>query len=202
MKYLKWLLMAVVDVLFNIIAYITDPIVLLFADEVGNLPGWALWWANWDDHLDIDWMVDEGHVPAFACYDFHKHYKYHPPEEAERLIGVYCGYVDLLDPDFTLWERFQRYICRLWWLWRNNAYGFSYYVTGVDVYKADIVKIKTEEADGYIYYETDYAWVYKDERPSFGGRCWDNFVGWKMQSVTANVERCMLAFRITPFDKG
>ena len=201
MKYLKWLLMAVIDVLFNVIAYVTDPFILLFADEVGNLPGWALWWENWDDHLDIDWMIDKGHVPGFACYDFHRHYRYHPPEEAERLIGEHRGYVDLLDGNFTWHERFQRYICRLWWLWRNNAYGFSYYVTGVDVCKADIVKIKTEEADGYIYYVTDYAWVYKDERPSFCGLRWDNFVGWKMQSVQNDVERCMLAFRITPFDK-
>ena len=202
MKYLKWLLMAVIDVLFNVIAYVTDPFILLFADEVGNLPGWALWWANWDDHLDVDWMIDEGHVPGFARYDFHRHYRYHPPEEAERLIGEHRGDVDLLDGNFTWHERFQRYICRLWWLWRNNAYGFSYYVTGVDVCKADIVKIKTEEADGYIYYVTDYAWVYKDERPSFCGLRWDNFVGWKMQSVQKDVKRCMLAFRITPFDKG
>lgn len=202
MKYLKWLLMAVIDVLFNVIAYVTDPLVLLFADEVGNLPGWALWWANWDDHVDVDWMVYEHHVPRFAEYDFNRHYKYHSPEEAERLIGEHRGYVDLLDGNFTWHERFQRYICRLWWLWRNNAYGFSYYVTGVDVCKADIVKIKTEEADGYIYYVTDYAWVYKDERPSFCGLRWDNFVGWKMQSVQNDVERCMLAFRITPFDKG
>ena len=84
MKYLKWLLMAVIDVLFNVIAYVTDPFILLFADEVGNLPGWALWWENWDDHLDVDWMIDEGHVPGFACYDFHRHYRYHPPEEAEK----------------------------------------------------------------------------------------------------------------------
>ena len=26
-----------------------------------------------------------------------------------------------------------------------------------------------------------------------------NFVGWKFQSLTNDVERCMLAFRITPF---
>ena len=202
MKYLKWAVMTVLDVLFNIIAYVTDPLVLLFADEVGNLPGWALWWANWDDHLDVDWMVYEHHVPSFAEYDFNKHYCYHDEWEAEQLIGEHRGYVDLLDPDFTLKERSQRYVCRLWWLWRNNAYGFSYYVTGIDVCKNDIVKVKTTEADGYIYYETDYAFCYKDERPSFGGMKWDNLVGWKFQSVENDVERCMLAFRITPFYKG
>ena len=199
MKYIKWALFSVFDILFNIIAYITDPIVLLFADEAGNLPSIFVWWANWDDHLDIVWMIDEHHVPKFAEYDFHRHYKYHSPEEAEQTIGVHCGYVDLLDPEFTTKERLQRYICRLWWLWRNNAYGFSYYVTGIDVRKDDIVKVKTVENDGYIWYETDYAFCYKDERPSFCGMQWDNYVGWKFRSVDHDVKRCMLAFRITPF---
>lgn len=202
MKYLKWFPFTILDVLFNIIAYITDPVVLLFADVYGNLPGVFIWWANWDDHVDVDWMIDEHHVPRFAEYDFHKHYRYHSPQEAEKTIGVHCGYVDLLDGNFTLKERFQRYVCRLWWLWRNNAYGFSYYVTGIDVYKADVVKIKTVETDGYIYNETDYAFCYKDERPSFCGMHWDNYVGWKFRSVDQDVKRCMLAFRITPFDKG
>ena len=199
MKYVKWFLLAILDVLFNIIAYLTNPFVLLFADEVGNLPGWALWWENWDDHLDVDWMIYEGHVPRFARYDFNRHYKYHSPEEAEKNIGVYRGYVDLLDPNFTLWEKVQRYVCRLIWLYRNCAYGFSYYITGIDVRKEDIVKIKTTEKDGYIYYVTNYAWCYKDERPSYGDHHWDNFCGWKMQAVQKDVERCMLAFRITPW---
>ena len=201
LKYIKWVLLSVLDVLFNVIAYITDPIVLLFADEVGNLPLIFKWWENWDDHLDIDWMIDEHHVPSFAEYDFHRHYKYYNEYEAEKTIGEYRGYVDLLDPNFTLKERLQRYICRLVWLWRNNAYGFSYYVTGIDVRKDDIVKVKTVENDGYIWYETDYAFCYKDERPSFFGMQWDNYVGWKFRSVDHEVERCMLAFRITPFFK-
>ena len=133
MKYIKWILLAILDLAFNCVAYLTNPFVLLFADEVGNLPHIFYWWENWDDHMDIDWMVDEHHVPNFACYDFHRHYRYHPPEEAEKLIGEYRGYVDLLDPHFTFHERFQRYVCRLWWLYRNCAYGFSYYVTGIDV---------------------------------------------------------------------
>ena len=55
-KYLKWIVFAIIDVLFNIICYITNPFVLLFADELGNLPRIFLWWSNWDDHLDVDWM--------------------------------------------------------------------------------------------------------------------------------------------------
>lgn len=200
-KYIKWALFSVLDVLFNIVAYITDPIVLLFADEVGNLPAVFKWWENWDDHLDIDWMIDEHHVPSFAEYDFHRHYKYYNEYEAEQINGEHRGYVDLLDPNFTLKERLQRYVCRLVWLWRNNAYGFSYYVTGIDVRKDDIVKVKTVENDGYIYYKTDYAFCYKDERPSFCNMHWDNYVGWKFRTVNNEVKRCMLAFRITPFFK-
>lgn len=194
-----WFFYCILDVIFNIVCYITNPIVLLFADELGNLPTIFKWWENWDDHMDVDWMVYEHHVPRFAEYDFNKHYKYHNEYEAKKLIGEYRGYVDLIDPNFTMKERFQRYVCRLWWLWRNNAYGFSYYVTGIDVYKKDIVKVKTVKNDGYVYYKTDYAFCYKDERPSFFGMKWDNYVGWKFSHVEHDVERCMLAFRITPF---
>ena len=199
MKYIKWILLAILDLAFNCVAYLTNPFVLLFADEVGNLPHIFYWWENWDDHMDIDWMIDEHHVPNFACYDFHRHYRYHPPEEAEKLIGEYRGYVDLLDPHFTWHERFQRYVCRLWWLYRNCAYGFSYYVTGIDVYKADVVEVKTDEKDGYTWYVTDYAFCYKDERPSFGSHHWDNFIGWKFRWMEHEKERCMLAIRINPF---
>jgi len=202
MKYLKFILYAIIDIIFNIIAYLTNPFVLLTANTAGEMPSILdKYWGNWDDHLDIDWMIDEGHVPKFARYDFHKHYNYHTPEEAEQLIGEYRGYVDILDPTFTVKERLQRYICRLVWLYRNNAYGFSYYVTGIDIYKADVIEVKTEENDGYTWYVTDYAFCYKDERPSFCGMKWDNFVGWKFRWMNHPKERCMLALRITPFFK-
>lgn len=201
MKYIKWLIFAIIDLLFNIIAYLTNPFVLLFADEVGNLPSIFKWWENYDDHMDVDWMIYEHHVPKFAEYDFNRHYKYHDEYEAEKLIGEHRGYVDLLDPNFTLKERFQRYICRLVWLYRNCAYGFSYYVTGIDIRKADIVEHKTPKEDGYTWFTTDYAFCYKDERPSFGKYYWDNYVGWKFSGVSDDVERCMLALRITPFHK-
>ena len=38
MKYIKWFLLAIIDLLFNVVCYLTNPIVLLFADELGNLP--------------------------------------------------------------------------------------------------------------------------------------------------------------------
>ena len=198
MKYVKWFLLAIVDVLFNAICYLTNPIVLLFADELGNLPWIFTWWANYDDHLDVDWMVYEHHVPRFAEYDFNKHYKYYSEWEAEKTIGEHRGYVELLDPHFTLKERFQRYVCRLVWLYRNCAYGFSYYVTGMDVYGKDVRKlIDTKEI---FFYETDYSWVYSNSSKSFGTHRWKIFLGWKMQATAEKEkEHCMLAFCINPF---
>ena len=141
-------------------------------------------------------MISEHCVPRWAEYDFNRHYKYYSEWKAEETIGQHRGYVELLDPHFTIKERFQRYVCRLAWLYRNCGYGFSYYITGVDVNENDIIKIKDEE--GYIYYVTDDAWVFKYDRPSFGKYHWEIFMGWKMQNVRGT-ERCMLAIRINPF---
>ena len=201
MKYIKWLLFTIVDIAFNIVAYLTNPFVLLTASEYGNLPFLFTWWDNYDDCLDVEYFVKE-HAPSWAKYDYDKHYKWHSNEESLQTRGIYKSYVDILDPNFTLKERFQRYICRILWLYRNNAYGFSYYVTGIVVRAEDITKVKTEEQDGYIFYTTDYAFVYKDERHSFGKFSWDNYVGWKFNWLNEDeVERCMLACRITPFHK-
>jgi len=201
MKYVKWILFAIVDIAFNIVAYLTNPLVVLTASEYGNLPWLLGWWDNYDDCLDVEYFVKE-HAPGWAVYDYDKHYKFHSNTESQQTRGVYKSYVDILDPNFTLKERLQRYVCRVLWLYRNNAYGFSYYVTGIEVKAEDIVKIKTVEQDGYVYYVTDYAWVYKDERPSYKGHRWDNYLGWKLNWLESGEERCMLALRITPFDKG
>ena len=199
MKYIKWALLALLDLLFNVICYITNPIVVLFGSEYGNLPWLLTWWDNYDDCMDVEWFLKEGHVPSWAVYDYDKHYKFHDSNEAMQTRGVAKSYVDILDWNFTLKERFQRYVCRVLWLYRNCGYGFSYYVTGIDVYKKDIVKVKTDAVDGYTWFVTGYAFCYKDERASFFGMHWDNFVGWKFQDVQNEKERCMLAFRITPF---
>ena len=199
MMYIKFLLLAILDIAFNVVCYLTNPIVVLFGSEYGNLPWLLTWWDNYDDCMDVEWFVKEGHVPSCCVYDYDKHYKFHDSNEALQTRGTCKSYVDILDPNFTLKERLQRYACRVLWLYRNCAYGFSYYVTGIDIRKADIVEVKTDELDGYTWYVTDYAFCYKDERPSFFGMHWDNYVGWKFRWVEDDVERCMLAFRITPF---
>jgi hypothetical protein len=77
MIFLKWAFLAILDLLFTIQCYVTNPIVCLFADEYGNLPNALRWWQTWDNTLDVEWMVTESKVPKLFQYDYNRHYVYH-----------------------------------------------------------------------------------------------------------------------------
>ena len=201
-----YILYCIIDILFNIIAYLTNPIVVLFADEYGNLPHILRWWQTWDNCLDIDWMVTEHHVPKWAEYDFDRHYKYTNEWEAEKTIGVHKGYVTIKDPDFTFHERFQRYVCRVCWLYRNCAYGFSYEVTGRDIDGAKVIVVKDEKTTGNNEYWGHYKnWLtepfcYKLQRKRNAKYSWKIFLGWKFQRIkSTETGHYMLVLDINPF---
>lgn len=216
---LVYVLYCIVDLLFNIIAYLTNPIVILFANEVGELPKWATWWANWDDGLDVEWMVTEHQVPKFAEYDFNRHYKYYSEWEAEQITGKHHGFVELLDPNFTLWERFQRYICRLWWIYRNCAYGFSYYVTGKTIDGSKVIVERADRSKGNNYFGHYKHWLIYEPFCYFLETNWNPkdiswlawtgidhtfcvkvFFGWKFQFIDSDkTDRAMLAIFAWPF---
>ena len=198
MTFLKWLLFAIADSLFTIQCYITNPFVCLFADEYGNLPYILRWWQTWDNTLDVEWMVTENKVPRLFRYDYGKHYVYH----YENHDAGVAGYVYIIDPSFTLWERIQRYFCRLAWLYRNTGYGFSYEVTGVSINGTDIIKtqdISTSDYRYMVYYTKNYFMI-RYEKPWCKWFRWRIFLGWKMQDVDIlQSKRCMLAFYVNPF---
>lgn len=198
MIFIKWLLFAVIDFLFTAQCYITNPIVCLFADEYGNLPNFLRWWQTWDNTLDVEWMVTENKVPRVFCYDYGKHYVYH----YENHDAGVAGYVYIIDPLFTLWERIQRYFCRLAWLYRNTGYGFSYEVTGIDVRGTDVVKHNYEKRTGFyhLFYTSDNGFVLRYQK-TWCKLFWLRvFIGWKMQDVDIlQSKRCMLAFYLNPF---
>lgn len=213
---LLYILYCIVDVLFNIIAYLTNPFVLLFADDLGNLPSVFKWWANWDDHVDVDWMVYGHHVPKFAEYDFNRHYKYYDEWQAESIIGKHKGFVVLLDDNFTLKERFQRYVCRLVWLYRNCAYGFSYHVTGREINGADVEEVTNTKT---CYFGRYKHWLTYEPFCYYVMRSWNTcdvswlrwtginhkfylklFFGWKFQRIKSTErQRAMLALFAYPF---
>lgn len=198
MKYIKWFLLSVLDVVFNVICYLTNPIVLLFADEYGNLPHVLRYWQTWDNTLDVEWMVIERKVPVIFQYDYRKHYKYFYEQHDKNIPG----HVEILNGDFNMIERVQRYFCRLAWLYRNTGYGFSYEVTGIDINGADIIKtedVKTAEYRYQVYY-TDEAFMVRYENPWCRLFTWRVFIGWKIQDVKlTETRRCMLACYINPF---
>lgn len=191
------------EIIATIVAYITNPIICLFANEKGELPEWAKWWGTFDNlSLDISWMIDENIVPKFAQYDYHKHYIYYYEEkEDNKLIP---GHVDIIDPNFTLKEKFQRYICRLCWLYRNTNYGFSYFVNGVEVDKDKLIVVKKQD-DPYelcICYESGHnlwstPWCIFMDKPYTKKLRLRVYLGWKLKGLRSG--RHMLAFFISPF---
>lgn len=200
---MTYIFYVVLDIMANIIAYITNPIVVLFADERGNLPRFLRWWQTHDNPLDIEWMISEGNVPSFAKYDFNKHYKYVPEWDAEKETGTRKGYVILLDDKFTLKERIQRYICRLCWLYRNTAYTFGYEVCGKTVLRENTRILKNERRCDYWYFKA------KDDTGTWSlyyVNRWCKwfylrvYLGWKMTGILSYDKlRCMLAVYVNPF---
>lgn len=204
---MKWFLQAALEVLATIIAYLTNWFVVFFADECGQLPKCLKWWQTYDNPLDVEWMVTEGVVPGFARYDFNRHYKYHYEDKGDDYMKP--GYVELLDPDFTLWERFQRYVCRLWWIYRNSNYGFSYYVNGRTVNgKDNIILLDINEPNNRQFKSVvkggnwwSATWCYYYEKPYCKWFKLRVYLGWKLKSVYAGKQRHMLALFFNPFRK-
>ena len=213
------------DILFNINAYKTNPIVVLFADKYGNLPHSLRYWQTYDNCLDVEWMVTEGVVPKLFRYDFNKHYKYH--YEVKNDDGTLIpGHVDILDDTFTIKERMQRYFCRLLWLNRNCAYGYSYEVSGIDYNTMDMEIITNTKHERVVYEgESEYSTWTKDasgipvttthhytggyfalkfEIPwyCFGKKFdFDIYLGWKINPSLerGRTTKAMLAMRVSPF---
>ena len=204
---MKWILQAMLEVIATIIAYLTNWFVVFFADECGQLPKCLKWWQTYDNPLDVEWMVTEGVVPKFARYDFKRHYEYHYEDKDDDYMKP--GYVKLLDPNFTLWERFQRYVCRLYWIYRNSNYGFSYYVNGriVDAEK-QIIKEDVNTENTRIFKSIvkggswwSATWCYYYEKPYCKWFKLRVYLGWKLKSVYAGRQRHMLALFFSPFRK-
>lgn len=74
-------------------------------------------------------------------------------------------------------SRFIRYVYRLLWVYRNTAYGFSYWVFGVDTTKQKWFQIKRDVRIGSVYTNSVN-------------------IGWKTHRSAPNPDRAMYAGRI------
>lgn len=193
---MKFLLFNILQIICMIICYLTNWIVVLFADEEGNLPGILKYWQTWDDTIDNKGFIDN-HFPKIFWYDWDKHYK--------QYIGPISGnrirYYQELTVPLTTTEKIKRYFCRVGWLTRNCGYGFAYYIFGITF---DPSKIKyIENKNGmYLLYQSgsglwNTRWSYKDDRYFCKYIRWCNFMGWKIDRNSKEPHRAMIATRIT-----
>jgi hypothetical protein len=206
---MKWILQAVLELFFKVLCMITNPLVCLFADEWGELHGIWHYWQTYDNTLDVRWMIYEhGCTPKLFHYDYDRHYVYQYEKKSDGRMRP--GYVSLIDPEFTLKERIQRYFCRLAWMYRNCNYGFSYYINGRNYNGNDNVVIKNIK-DGrkrlWISYVSGGSWwtttwgvyVFWPWCSRFYLRA---YMGWKLMGSTGPYNmRAMLAMCIWPFRK-
>ena len=194
---MKWFLMIIGQWLITLLAFIVNPIVVLFANEEGELPHWLRGFQTWDNSLDAEQeVVDE--AGKLRKYDWHsKYYNVEVPLEGTGRTRIYTKLKD--GATFTLRERFQRYLCRVFWIYRNPAYGFAFYTFGREVDCDKVTWLALE--DSYRYAKDDKSlwdktWVIKDSRyiTDTIKKSW--YFGWKIPANTKGKVRCMIAGRI------
>ena len=196
-----WLIYFIISLVVSLICYVTNPIVLLFCDEDGELPSVLHYWQTWDNSCDAS---DIKHIaPSWLLYDWDAHYhEFKDTTEYLHSVNRERWYTTCYNYNFTHIERIKRYFCRLLWLTRNNAYGWCFYLLGLNV--APTLKISRSE--NTLFACEDYenglfgAWMYKNDAPIgtlFGWQIrWNNLIGWKIDTTAKYDTRAMIANRI------
>lgn len=182
---MKWFIYAALQMVCMVICYLTNWLVVIFANEEGELPGFLRLWQTWDDTLDN--KTDVGRMPSFLQYDWDSHYAQSKVTEKGQ-----TRYVEQLVEPFGLADRIRRYFCRCHWLYRNCAYGFAFYLFGRDV--TPPVQQKTGK-DWYFCHQGS-TWAFKCESEIKNGWKWKIYLGWKIQRSLDNEHRAMIANRL------
>lgn len=193
---MRWFLYAPLQLLIMIICYITNPIVVLFADENGELRGFLRKWQTFDDSCDSEDCVTK-YVPSWMRYDFYKYYwaekRYNP--NYGRVIKKSISIAPL-----PLIDRLKRYCCRVFWLSRNCAYGFAIDWFGATINPDNVVVIddyRAGEFERNILVTRDLkCWkIYNSMRILNTNYRWKIYLGWKIHNVQS-IHRAMLALRM------
>lgn len=193
----RWLLYLPISLLATVLCYLTNWFVALFADRDGELHGIFHLWQTWDDSCNPEFSVEC--APKFLRYDWKAHYReYKDTTQYLRSVNRDRWFATCINDDWTLWERFQRYACRVLWLMRNNAYGFAFYLLG---YTAVPPIEVTAPENMIIAKERDGSgWMYKNTAKIFslfGWEVhWNNLLGWKLDTDAQVDTRAMIANRI------
>lgn len=104
------------------------------------------------------------------------------------------------------------YLMRLFWLWRNPAYGFSHYLFGYDQRGMRLnrrINWAKNHSNNHSFYKFmavenergKNAFMLHTEIKVIGGWYFEAFLGWKLERRDPD-RRCMLANRIRIWNKG
>lgn len=195
--YLKWLIYVLLSNVVNIICYLTNPIVVLFCNEEGELPGFLKYWQTWDDSCDSEYYMKEC-VPNFLDYNYASKYEciVGTTEELKKVGRTRLFSKLRHNVTFTFEEKIKRYFCRVLWLTRNCAYGFNFWIFGAYIDSSTMIYEKknnsiTKGNNGkYFIYHSDAV-------ITTIGRLiikWKLFIGWKI-SDEPGCHQAMLANR-------
>lgn len=196
-----WILYFALSLIFMAICYVTNPIVVLFADEDGELPWFLHYWQTWDNSV----YCEQGcsFAPKIIQYDWAKHYReYKDSDPYLRSVNRERWYCVCIDHNWTFIERVKRYLCGVYWLTRNCSYGFAFYLLGLTVSP----NLEIHQSENTMFVREVFgdglfgAWSYKNDAPIFtiGGWTvyWKNYLGWKIVEDAKFDTRAMIANRI------
>jgi hypothetical protein len=208
-----WLLYLPFVLLCYVVCFLTNPIVVLFADENGELHGFWHLWQTWDNSVDTSDVYEHHELPDFLLYDWDKHYiEYVGETRYTADIRRKRWYTTCINDDWTLWERFQRYICRVYWLTRNCAYGWCFYVFGQWAFSDCSIEHEHRRDDRHYL-----MWGYDDSQPIWYRTWWikidwywterihtEGYLGWKINFPFSGSQFSMIAHRLIPikYHKG
>ncbi len=196
-----WVIYYLLALVFSVLCYLTNWLVVPFANKHGELPSFLALWQTWDNSLDCSDSVEV--APKIFQYDWKKHYQeYKGTTPFLQSINRKRWFSKCIDDHFTLIERIKRYFCRTLWLMRNNSYGFGFYLLGLNV--SPNLEIKRSENTSFVreIYGNNLwgAWCYRNTAPIFTiGKWtvrWENLLGWKIKDSAEIVTRAMVAIRI------
>ena len=196
-----WLLYFILSLIFSVLCYITNPIVLLFCNDDGELPGFLSLWQTWDNSCNPSDIKDI--APDWLLFDWDAHYReYQDSTQYLRSVNRERWYTYCYNKDFTVLEWLKRYACRVLWLTRNNAYGFCFYLLGANVSPV----LDKQYSENTIFVREIFggnvggAWMYKNTAKIFSAFGWEvhwnNLLGWKIDTSATQTTRAMVANRI------
>ena len=203
---LRWIVLAPLSLIASLICYLTNPIVLLFCNEDGELPSFLSLWQTWDNSCNPSDVTEHDEVPDWLKYDWARHYEEwrgSTPELSAQ--GRERWFTTCIDSNFSVVEQLKRYACRIYWLTRNCAYGWAFWPFGI--LPGINWRYERQKEDSYfVHADTPYwwlmdAWCYKDSSHWFS--IWgyevrkEFFLGWKVKPEARVDTRAMIATRLT-----